>query len=457
MNKPNRKSLRQRKNSSRDSQYENLEPRRLLAITAIGGDLSGSIVEDSTEIILGIAEPIGIEPGTTVDVFSDGIVQGTYGELDLSSVGLWGYRLTDASNVLNEGEVATDFITISTLEGITATVEIEVTGVNDDASISGDITGETDEDATSPILGTLSANDADGQQNGFLTIDSAAGSYGAFSIDAAGDWTYVVDNAAVQFLGDNESVSESFTVESIDGTDTEVVTVTITGSDEVVEENDNILNDNGVLTITGGDGDDQVDVSIDDNGMISVTGSLGTEVFDPADVDSVFIDMGAGDDTVSLGNDVVINAIINGGDGNDCIHGGGGDDTIRGGDGNDWISGRDGNDILVGGEGKDKLRGNAGRDILLGGDQSDRLVGGQGDDIMVGGLTSFDNDDAILDLIRTEWTRTDIGAYHRAYNLYFGQGTLDGSGFRVRHGESIFSDGDRDRLNWFDPGLDWYL
>jgi len=464
MTKLNKKpNLRRRKNSTRGSQYENLEPRRLLAaVTVVTGDLTAEITEDGA-VVPGFPEETDLIGQITafnedlgeIEFFEAGFLDRTYAGLGLAPDGRWGAGVFDAAQSLAEGESVTEEFVIQTSDGVSATIAITVIGVNDAAVITGDATGTLNEDSTAPISGTLVASDIDNMESGFAPIDEATGQYGAFSIDAAGDWTFVVDNASVQFLNENESVTDSFVVESIDGTATEVV-ITITGSDDATQ-NQNIFIDNGVLTINGGDDADHVHVSIDDNGKIAVAGSLGNEVFDPAAVDSVFIDVGAGNDHVGIAHEIAVNAIINGGDGNDYISSGSGDDTIRGGDGNDLIHGGKGDDILIGGTGYDWLRGNKGRDILMGGDQSDRLVGGLDDDIMLGGLTNFDNDDTTLNLIRSEWTRTDISAYQRAYNLYTGQGTLDGAGFRIRLGETIFSDGDYDSLNRYDPGLDWYL
>uniref|UniRef100_UPI001919E5A2 VCBS domain-containing protein n=1 Tax=Psychrobacter sp. H7-1 TaxID=1569265 RepID=UPI001919E5A2 len=58
---------------------------------------------------------------------------------------------------------------------------------------------------------------------------------GSFSIDENGEWTYNLDNtnAAVQALPAGATLSESFTVESIDGSASSTVTITITGTNDV--------------------------------------------------------------------------------------------------------------------------------------------------------------------------------------------------------------------------------
>jgi Ca2+-binding RTX toxin-like protein/methionine-rich copper-binding protein CopC len=68
-------------------------------------------------------------------------------------------------------------------------------------------------------------------------------------------------------------------------------------------------------------------------------------------------------------------ATIDGGAGNDYLHGTNGDDSLLGGLGNDDLSGRDGNDTLIGGPGSDTLAGWVGNDTYLfsKGDGSDTI------------------------------------------------------------------------------------
>jgi Ca2+-binding RTX toxin-like protein len=77
--------------------------------------------------------------------------------------------------------------------------------------------------------------------------------------------------------------------------------------------------------------------------------------------------------------------VVNGGDGNDTVHGSMAEDILRGGMGDDWLAGNGGSDVLLGRAGSDSLAGNQGNDTLLGGTGDDELSGGAGADYLWGG------------------------------------------------------------------------
>ena len=77
----------------------------------------------------------------------------------------------------------------------------------------------------------LTVDDLDDAENVFQPVLNAAGTYGTFSINAAGNWSYT-RTADLQSLAVGSSVTDSFTVTSFDGTGTEVVAITITGEND---------------------------------------------------------------------------------------------------------------------------------------------------------------------------------------------------------------------------------
>ena len=84
-----------------------------------------------------------------------------------------------------------------------------------------------------------------------------SGTYGSVTIDAAGSWTYTLDNAnaAVQALPLGATMNDAVTVTAIDGT-THDITITITGTNDAAViagvDTGNVTEDGGALQVTTG-------------------------------------------------------------------------------------------------------------------------------------------------------------------------------------------------------------
>ena len=113
------------------------------------------------------------------------------------------------------------------------TITVTITGINGAAMISGDNDGDVVEDTTLTVSGTLSVTDEDSGEAAVPVLAGTAGDngYGTFEVGADGAWTYTLDNslAAVQALPAGATLTDMITVSSEDGTDSETITVTITG------------------------------------------------------------------------------------------------------------------------------------------------------------------------------------------------------------------------------------
>lgn len=145
-----------------------------------------------------------------------------------------------------------------------------------------------------------------------------------------------------------------------------------------------------------------------------------------------------------------------GGAGNDTVYGGSGDDLLDGQAGDDLLYGESGNDVLLGGTGNDQLSAGTGRNILIGGLGADTLTGSYGEEILIGGTTVYDDNDAALMAILTEWKSTQRSFKTRADRLDVGI-TLPALGtLSLRRNESVLDDSVRDVLygGW---GSDWFL
>ncbi|WP_148714755.1 tandem-95 repeat protein [Chitinolyticbacter meiyuanensis] len=120
----------------------------------------------------------------------------------------------------------------------TVTVNVGITPVADPAVIGGDDQGAVTEDlgvvaGKLSDTGTLTVSDPDAGQSSFSAgaATPVGATLGGLTIDAAGHWTYQVDNAAVQYLKAGETKTEQFTVQSADGT-SHVISVVITGTND---------------------------------------------------------------------------------------------------------------------------------------------------------------------------------------------------------------------------------
>ena len=165
------------------------------------------------------------------------------------------------------------------------------------------------------------------------------------------------------------------------------------------------------LEIVGTAGDDVVTVWVNKAATRVIVQDNGVESsFRASRVRALEIDTFAGNDLITLGENLFLGGDIDAGAGNDTVFGGSGNDDIDGGDGddvlygnagNDEIDGDAGNDALYGGLGNDDLEGGTGTDRLLGGSGRDTLEGGQGVDQLVGGSGSdaFDLDDDASELV----------------------------------------------------------
>jgi len=108
-------------------------------------------------------------------------------------------------------------------------------------------------------------------------------------------------------------------------------------------------------------------------GRVARYGEFGP--FQPTAAGHVYVCCGAGSDSVEITWRVSHDSVIDGGDGNDLLFGGRGNDTLSGGPGRDILFGQWGDDVLDGGLGRDFLFGGPGTDQLVDADQSDRALG----------------------------------------------------------------------------------
>ncbi|MBR1242413.1 VCBS domain-containing protein, partial [Bradyrhizobium sp. AUGA SZCCT0274] len=206
----------------------------------------------------------------------------------------WSYSVANsAAQYLGEGDPATETFTIRISDNhggfVDEVVTVTITGNNDAPVLTVDASGAVEEDATNPTLtdtGTLSFTDVDftdthttsaallsgptwsnGTLSSVLTAGQITALTSGFTVDAD-SWDYTVANSLVQFLAEGETITFSYTVTATDdsgeanNSDSEVVTVTITGN-----------NDAPVLTVdaSGAVEEDATNPTLTDTGTLSFT------------------------------------------------------------------------------------------------------------------------------------------------------------------------------------------
>jgi VCBS repeat-containing protein len=363
-----------------------------------------------------------------------------------ASTGAWSYTVSDSGAVdhLAVGETMNDSFTVQVSDGHggydTQAVTITIVGTNDapdifvDASIGDKATGSVSEGdplhgADMTATGTLSHSDVDTHDTHSFSIVGTAAAYGAASVNAStGTWSYTVsDSGAVDALNAGQHLSDSFTVQVSDGhggTDTQVVTIDITGTNDgpvvaadiiITNEEEGhsfqipdwalLHNDTGAISISG------VSNTGDSADTVSHSGNAVTftdaDKHDPASSFDYVATNTSGSATAHVAVFTTTGSAIGTTGEQSAILVADVDDTN--------LNGGNSADILIGGAGNDHLKGFAGNDILYGGAGHDELTGGTGADVFKFTATSDSStnhslSDVITDFNHAEGDKIDLSA-----------------------------------------------
>ncbi|MEZ8408159.1 VCBS domain-containing protein, partial [Vibrio splendidus] len=235
----------------------------------IGGTSSGSVTEESQLQTSGTLTVTDVDTGEAH--FSNTDIVGNMGTLHLTDSGYWTYDLDNTNpnvQALGKGATATDTITVHSADGTPHQVTIKVNGTNDNAVVGGVDTASVTEKAAGDNMSpdhaqsgmatlrvsTLNANghlsviDPDSGQSGFADNNvgyNYHGTYGDLILNPNGDWNYYADagslthiggrpttrGSAIDKLGEGETLTDTITVHTKDGTPHNIV-ITINGSND---------------------------------------------------------------------------------------------------------------------------------------------------------------------------------------------------------------------------------
>ncbi|WP_436003687.1 VCBS domain-containing protein, partial [Rhizobium sp. LjRoot30] len=206
----------------------------------IKGTITGDVIEDGAAIelsidklALGEVEYTGIAKGSLTatdpngtEGFREATHKGTYGSLTIDIKGNWTYTIDNNSSTvqaLHGGVTVTDAIIVQSADGTNQIVTISVHGVNDNATFTDN--AESYEVVEGVASGTVTVADVDSTET-FGEASGTDGVYGSFTFNSEGsegNWTYQLategeKKLAYDKLSEGETVTETLTVTSADGT-----------------------------------------------------------------------------------------------------------------------------------------------------------------------------------------------------------------------------------------------
>ncbi|MFH0262996.1 VCBS domain-containing protein [Vibrio barjaei] len=229
-------------------------------------NFSGQVIEagnldDGTEvagqsIVSGTLAASDVDQGSSLTfTVEDG--SSDFGSLQVQPSGLWVFNLDNNSpqtQALKEGQTQEIQFTVSVTDDKGAVtsevVTITITGTNDQPTFNassklvGAVTEAGHDDdgnvisGTPTATGTLTADDVDADAQLKFAVDNGDSPYGKLVVQEGGQWTFTLDNTTTetQALKEGETKDVSFMVKVTDefgAVNTETVTITITGTNDV--------------------------------------------------------------------------------------------------------------------------------------------------------------------------------------------------------------------------------
>lgn len=255
----------------------------IIALTLVSGETNAVELEQD--------QPIEASGSLTLDklevIFIEQEVVGEngLGTFTVNADGTWTFLANNSFNELGIGQQTQDSTIVRTSDGVEQRITVTIVGTDDRAiatngsgSVTEDI-GINEEISKLQTSGEVTIIDVDSTTPTFLPnsgFDAGKSTnttqLGELSIAPSGSWIYNVNNDDVQYLGEGESVTETYVITASDGTTSEI-TIVINGADDSseisvgegdsdtgsviedvgVEEESNHLEVTGTLTITDND------------------------------------------------------------------------------------------------------------------------------------------------------------------------------------------------------------
>ncbi|EWH09996.1 leucyl-tRNA synthetase class Ia [Catenovulum agarivorans DS-2] len=222
------------------------------------GDSQQSISADASSNIAGSLTVSDPDSGEAYFVAMEQVAT-SYGNFSLSKEGTWTYELDSnnsfVNNLSSSSDTLTDNITISSADGTNHIIVITIVGIdttnNTPASISG-LSKTITNNTASDVEGEIYIHDADGDnEEAAIAQNDVVTTYGTFSINADGEWTYELDTTqsdVAALSSASETLTDTISISSVDGTQADLL-ITITGVDPVVVDTTPLTADDSVPVV----------------------------------------------------------------------------------------------------------------------------------------------------------------------------------------------------------------
>ncbi|WP_394142704.1 VCBS domain-containing protein [Vibrio chagasii] len=249
----------------------------IIALALVSGETNAVELEQDQPIEAGGSLTLD-KPGV-IFVEQEVVGENGLGTFTVNADGTWTFLANNPFNELGIGQQAQDSTIVRTSDGVEQRITVTIVGTDDRAiatngsgSVTEDI-GINEETSKLQTSGEVTISDVDSTTPTFLpnsAFDAGKSTnttqLGELSIAPSGSWIYNVNNDDVQYLGEGESVTETYVVTASDGTTSEI-TIIITGADDSSE-----------ISVEEGDSDtgsviEDVDVDEESN-HLEVTGTL---------------------------------------------------------------------------------------------------------------------------------------------------------------------------------------
>ncbi|WP_175558056.1 VCBS domain-containing protein [Roseibium suaedae] len=200
----------------------------------IGGTAVGTVTEDKLLTTGGKLDVTDPDAGQAQFVPQTGVA-GAHGLFTVHPDGTWSYQLDNSQPAVQAltsgGGQLTDTLTVSTLDGTTTTITVQIGGTNDKPVLTAASASAT-EDGKS-VSGQMQASDVDTGDTRVFTMGQPVD---GFTLHPDGSWSFDPGHAAYQHLAaaQTEQVTIPVTVtDSAGATDTQNLVITVTGTNDV--------------------------------------------------------------------------------------------------------------------------------------------------------------------------------------------------------------------------------